>query len=153
MRTGSAFAAELAARMPADAIDELDRRIGEARARARERGVAVARNGSLLPNVGRMAAEVGTPEALEAYHIAYSMMSDWTHSGPGGLRLTFTPQGVALDDGPVVDDRPVRAMAAAAYLYTLTIVSREVGLGVEDRCEHLRRQIPPQPGFTPPKSP
>jgi hypothetical protein len=69
------------------------------------------------------------------------MMSGWTHSGAGGLGLTLTPGGIVLSDGLVEDDAPIRAMAAASYLYLLAIVSREARLGIEDEAETLRQQL------------
>lgn len=140
-KAGTRFAAGLAAQMPPDAIAVLDARISESRSLAAAKGVAVRPNGSLLPSIADMAAQVGTPEAKEAYHVAYNMMSGWTHSGAGGLGLTFTPDGIVLADGPVEDDAPIRAMAAKSYLYVLTIVSREAGLGIEDEAEALRQQL------------
>jgi hypothetical protein len=141
-KAGSRFAAGLAARVPADALAALDGAVAEAHALAAEKGVVgVRRNGSLLPGLDVMAAQVGTPEAKEAYHIAYNLMSGWTHSSAGGLGWVFHPDGVTFDDGPVEDTAPIRSMAAAAYLYVLEMVSREAGLGIEDEVSSLRMRL------------
>jgi len=140
-KAGTRFAAGLAARMPDGALDVLDDAISKARALALEKGVPVRKNGNLLPSLAEMSARVGTPEAKEAYHIAYNMMSGWTHSGAGGLGMVFTPAGVIFDDGSVEDAAPISAMAAASYLYVLTIVSQEANLGIEGETEALRKQL------------
>lgn len=141
-KAGSKFAADLAAGVSANTLERLDRSVAEARALAAEKGVVGVRKvGSLLPPLHAMTAQVGTPEAKEAYHIAYNMISGWTHSSAGGLGMFVTPAGVVFDEGPVEDTAPIRSMAAAAYLYMLEIVSREARLSIEDEARSLRRQL------------
>jgi hypothetical protein len=141
-KAGSKFAADLAAGVSDDLLEGLNQAVAAARALAIERAVVgVGKNGSLLPGLDLMTAQVGTPEAKEAYHIAYNMISGWTHSSAGGLGMIVTPFGVVFDDGPIGDTAPIRSMAAAAYLYMLEIVSKEAGLKIEDEASALRRQL------------
>jgi hypothetical protein len=100
-KAGSKFAADLAAGVSDDVLEGLDRAVAAARALAIERAVVGVKNGSLLPGLDVMTAQVGTPEAKEAYHISYNMISGWTHSSAGGLGMIVTPSGVVFDDGPV----------------------------------------------------
>ena len=141
-RSGSGSAALLSARVAPEALANLERWVDEARALALENHVVgVRENGSLLPGLDVMTAQIGTPEAKEAYFIAYNVISGWTHSSAGALGLVVTPDGVRFENGPVEDTAPIRSMAAAAYLYVLEIVSREVGLGIEDEAGSRRKQL------------
>ena len=141
-KTGSGLAAAIAAQVSVDVHEGLDRGVTEARALALAKGVVgVGRNGSLLPGLAVMTEQVGTPEAKEAYHLAYSMISGWTHTGAGAIGMIVTQEGVKFANGPVEDTAPIRSMAAAAYLYMLEIVSREAGLSIENDAGALRRQL------------
>ncbi len=141
-KAGSRFAAGLAEIVSDDAANTLDGAIAEGRRLAIEkRVVGVRKNASLLPGLEVMTEQVGTPEAKEAYHIVYNLISGWAHSGAGDLGLTVTAAGVIFDDDRVDDSAPIRAMAAAAYLYMLGLVSRAADLSIEDQAESLRQQL------------
>lgn len=139
---GAAFAAGLAERATPERIEALDREISRARALAVTHGVqGVRSNGSVIPSLAAMTAQLGTREAREAYHVAYNMTSGWTHTAPGGLGLSIESEGVVFDDDSIEDSAPIRSMAAATYLYILGVVSKEAGLGIEDETESLRRGL------------
>ncbi len=139
---GGAFATALSRSVSPSRQGDLDRAVSEARQLALTNGVVgVGRNGSLLPSLDVMTAQVGTPEAQEAYHVAYRMTSGWIHTSAGGLALTVTSAGVRFGDERLEDSKPIRSMAAASYLYILEIVSREAGLGIEDEAASLRRSL------------
>jgi len=141
-KSGSGSAALLSARVSPQVLANLERWVDEARALAIEKHVVgVRESGSLLPGLDVMTAQIGTAEAKEAYFIAYSLISGWTHSSAGALGMVFRPDGVLFENGPVEDTAPIRSMAAAAYLYVLEIVSREVGLAIEDEAGSPRKQL------------
>lgn len=97
-KAGSKFAADLAAGVSADDLEGLDRAVADAHALAVEKGVVgVRKSGGLLPPLDVMTTQVGTPEAREAYHIAYDLIQ----------RLDALERGLAgLDRHP--DGGPVR---------------------------------------------
>ena len=139
---GPRLAAGLAQVGTAERVAEFEQTVEAARRdalTARVRGVG--RGGSLVPNLAEMVEAVDTPAVREAYGIAYSYLSGFTHSGARSLGVHVTSDGVVLDDGPPEDTRGDRTLAAIAYAMLLELVSGIAGLGIEEEVGRLRARM------------
>jgi hypothetical protein len=139
---GPYLAAGLAEVGTPERIAELELAVSDARAAAIAANVAgVGRRGSLVPNLDEMVKVVDTPAAREAYGIVYNYLSGFTHSGALTLGMSFSTEGVSLEDGPPDNTLGDRALGAVAYAMTLELVSEVAGLGIEGDVRVLRTRI------------
>ena len=115
-----------------------------ARRRSLVRGVRLDDEGSsLLPTVADRAAMLRRPEIKEAYEVIYSYLSSWVHSAAASFMAHEGEEAVSNPDGP--PDPKLRFLAATVYAIALGDVSRILGLGLEDACEHARLLLTGRP--------
>lgn len=139
---GPRMAAGLADLGTEEQIAELEQAVAVARTAALAAAVpGVGRGGSLIPNLDEMVKTIDTPEAREAYGIAYSYLSGFTHSGALALGMSFTSDGVLLEDGPPENAVGDRALGAVAYAMILELVSESATLGIEGEARELRLRM------------
>jgi hypothetical protein len=77
--------------------DEKLQRIAEVRSE-----VGLDEKTPMLPSLLKMAEEVGSREATEAYNIGYRSLSPWTHSDDAAFRLNFPGDAYVPDPSPSI---------------------------------------------------
>lgn len=121
---------------------ELKRRaVTEARALAIAESVVDARSRSLIPSVWARVKALDTPAARDAYEILFGHWSEWTHTGSGSLPVQMEGSRIRFDEGAPRDPVQIRSMASAMYAYVLAELSRWLGLGIDEGCDHLRESL------------
>ncbi len=116
--------------------------MSEARRLARDAGVAgVGRKGALVPNLQARAEAVGTDATRVAYPLFFGPWSEWGHTGAGSMALRVEGGTAVFEDGPPPDPVQALSVTGALYAYVLAELSRWIGLGIEDECDALRKEL------------
>jgi hypothetical protein len=134
---------------PDDDPAEVRAEIDAVRQEGRAAGVALPKEGRVLPDLERMAHAVD--HLWELYHIAYRILSPIVHAGGRsftGDRIVRRQDGLRyLELGVPFDEASLRALAVPAICMLLASVSRQAGLGIETECDEMRMSVilPPAP--------
>jgi hypothetical protein len=136
-------------------LEELDRKVREARKRAREVGVSgVGERGGVLPTAVQQLDTIQESAANEAYTFAYRLQSSDVHSGPRTVQAgawEVRNDGTASYRDELSDRRRLstRVFVVAVFASTLELVAAELGLPIEAQAREVRRtfvpdEIPPE---------
>lgn len=113
--------------------------IEAARATGRRAGEPVPERGHVLPTLEAMARTA--PELWEAYHLAYRVLSPWTHAAGRSLvgdELERRGDGTHLRAGRAYGEDATVALAVGTMFLVLETVSRQLGLGLEAEAAPIR---------------
>jgi len=109
------------------------------------KGVGKGSAGPLLPSMPDMVEAINDPAVTEGYTIVYPLSSAFIHSSAssvlGVMEFDESSGTFAIDDGPLDDQVPVRALAATLFAGLLADTSRIAGLGVESAADTYRRAL------------
>jgi hypothetical protein len=133
---------------PAEVVASKKELIAEARANglaAGIEGVSKRVDGPLLPSMPKMVEAIGAPAITEGYAVVYPLSSAFIHSSASAVLGTIdfheASKTFGVDDGPLADQIPIRALAATIFAGLLTDVSRIADLGVHDDADVIRRGL------------
>jgi hypothetical protein len=136
-------------------LEDLDRKVREARERAHKAGVSgVSQRGGVLPTAAQQLDTIRETAADEAYTFAYRIQSSDVHAGPrtvqGGVWEVRDDGTVSYRDESSAQGRlSVRLFAVTVFASTLELVASELGLPIEAAARDVRRifvpeEIPPE---------
>jgi hypothetical protein len=126
---------------PSETAD-METEVAAVRKRAKEVGMPIRKNGSVLPNVEQMAQSVD--DLWELYNMLYRPLSSSTHAGG----RSFVRDEVVRRDGrtylkrrPPFDELELRSIAVPAVCVLFATVSRQVGLGIDVECGEILMSV------------
>jgi hypothetical protein len=122
--------------------------VGQARQRAKEAGLPISKNGSVLPFIPGQLKVIKEPAADSVYVFLYRSFSWEVHAGSRAFligTLTQTNDGRAFYDEQ--QSAPnllhVQVVAIATFASTVELVGAELGLPIEAPAREIRRTFVP----------
>lgn len=98
----------------------------------------LASNAAPLPNTEAMAESLGQAHLLQLYTGVFRANSQYTHTS---ARSFTEMHDLGLSEGPLKNPELAQGAAAALFAHVLETASRAAGLGIEDECEQLQREL------------
>jgi hypothetical protein len=122
--------------------------VAQARERAKDAGLPVSKNGSVLPSIPGQLKVIEEPAADSAYVFLYRSFSWEVHAGPRAFlvgTLTSTNDGRVFYDEQQspADLLHIHVVAIATFASTVELVGAELGLPIEAPAREIRRLFVP----------